>query len=84
MAWTFSPLPSRFHHGIRPLPNLETKFVAANTLIRLPEQLALLPPRVHQIESEIESLYHRHFSVQRRDEKLSLQKKIKELREELG
>jgi type I restriction-modification system DNA methylase subunit len=74
----------RENHGIRPLPNLETKFVAANTLIRLPEQLALLPPRVHQIESEIESLYHRHFSVQRRDEKLSLQKKIKELREELG
>ena len=74
----------RENHGIRPLPNLETKFVAANTLIGLPEQLALLPPRVHQIESEIESLYHRHFSVQRRDEKLSLQKKITGLREELG
>ena len=74
----------RENHGIRPLPNLETKFVSANTLIGLPEQLALLPPRVHQIESEIESLYHRHFSVQRRDEKLALQKKIKGLREELG
>ena len=74
----------RENHGIRPLPNLETKFVAANTLIGLPEQLALLPPRVHQIESEIESLYHRHFSIQRRDEKLALQKKITGLREELG
>jgi adenine-specific DNA-methyltransferase len=74
----------RDNHGIRPLPNLETKFVAANTLIGLPEQLALLPPRVHQIESEIEGLYHRHFSVQRRDEKLALQKKIRGLREELG
>jgi adenine-specific DNA-methyltransferase len=74
----------RENHGIRPLPNLETKFVAANTLIGLPEQLALLPPRVHQIESEIESLYHRHFSVQRRDEKLALQKRLKGLREELG
>lgn len=72
------------NHGIRPLPNLETKFVAANTLVGLPEQMALLPPRVHQIESEIERLYHRHFSVQRRDEKLTLQKKIRELREELG
>ena len=40
--------------------------------------------RVHQIEAEIESLYHRHFSVQRRDQKLALQKKIKGLREELG
>jgi len=74
------------NHGIRPLPNLETKFVAADTLIGLPEmdQLALLPPRVRQIEAEIETLYHGHFGVQRRDQKLALQRKIKALREELG
>lgn len=74
------------NHGIRPLPNLETKFVAANTLIGLPrmDQFALLPPRVHEIEGEIEELYHRHFAIQRRDQKLALQKKIKSLREELG
>lgn len=74
------------NHGIRPLPNLETKFVAANTLVGLPEmdQFALLPPRVHQIEAEIETAYHGHFGVQRRDQKLALQKKIKALREELG
>lgn len=76
----------RENHGIRPLPNLETKFVTANTLIGLPEmdQLALLPARVHQIEDEIEGLYHGHFGVQRRDQKIALQKKIKGLREELG
>jgi adenine-specific DNA-methyltransferase len=76
----------RDNHGIRPLPNLETKFVAANTLIGLPEmnQWALLPHRVYQIEAEIEDLHHRHFAVQRRDQKLALQKKIKGLREELG
>ncbi|MFV0741665.1 Eco57I restriction-modification methylase domain-containing protein [Pseudomonas aeruginosa] len=74
------------NHGIRPLPNLETKFVAADTLIGLPEidQLALLPGRVDEIEGEIEELYHRHFAVQRRDQKLALQKKLKGLREELG
>jgi type I restriction-modification system DNA methylase subunit len=72
--------------GIRPLPNLETKFVAADTLNGLPEmdQLALIAPRVHKIESEIEALYHSHFAIQRRDQKLAVQKKIKELREELG
>lgn len=72
--------------GIRPLPNLETKFVAADTLIGLPEmdQLALVDPRVHKIEAEIESLYHSHFAIQRRDQKLAVQKKIKELRKELG
>lgn len=76
----------RDNHGIRPLPNLETKFVAADTLIGLPDmdQLALLPPRVYIIEAEIEALYHSHFSIQRRDLKLALQKKIKGLREELG
>jgi len=74
------------NHGIRPLPNLETKFVAADTLIRLPamDQWALIPHRVYQIETEIEALYHNHFAIQRRDQKLTLQKRIKTLRDELG
>ncbi len=74
------------NHGIRPLPNLETKFVAADTLIGLPEmgQMMLVDPRVGLIEKEIESLYHSHFSIQRRDRKLALQSKIKTLRQELG
>ena len=74
------------NHGVRPLPNLETKFVAANTLIGLPEmdESLLVDPRVDKIEKEIEALYHRHFSVQRRDQKLSIQKKVKQLRQQLG
>lgn len=74
------------NHGIRPLPNLETKFVAADTLIGLPEikQMEIIPPRVGEIEMEIETLYHNHFAVQRRDQKIALQRKIKDLREELG
>ena len=74
------------NHGIRPLPNLETKFVAANTLIGLPEmnQMELVDPRVDHIEAEIEALYHSHFSEQRRDRKLANQRKVKSLRQELG
>ena len=74
------------NYGVRPLPNLETKFVAADTLIGLPEmeQMALVPQRVYEIESEIEVLYHSHFAIQRRDQKLAVQRKIKDLREELG
>ncbi len=74
------------NHGIRPLPNLETKFVAADTLIGLPEmtQSLLVDPRVGLIEKEIESLYHSHFSEQRRDRKLANQRKVKSLRQELG
>lgn len=72
--------------NIKPLPNLETKFVAANSLIGLPEmdQTLLVDPRVNQIEAEIERLYHSHFSIQRRDQKLAVQRKIKLLRKELG
>jgi adenine-specific DNA-methyltransferase len=74
------------NHGIRPLPNLETKFVAANSLIGLPDMphSLLVDPRVAEIEAEIDSLYHSHFSTQRRDEKLGLQRKIKALRNELA
>jgi hypothetical protein len=74
------------NHGIRPLPNLETKFVAADTLIGLPEmtQSLLVDPRVGVIEKEIESLYHRHFSEQNRTKKLANQRKVKSLRQELG
>jgi adenine-specific DNA-methyltransferase len=74
------------NHGIRALPNLETKFVAADTLIGLPEmdQMALVDPRVNQIEAEIESLHHWHFSIQRRDQKLTTQSKLRDLRKELG
>lgn len=74
------------NHGIRPLPNLETKFVAANTLIGLPEmdQMELVDPRVYKIEADIEILYHSHFSIQRRDQKLAVQSKIKALRKEMA
>jgi len=53
------------NHGIRPLPNLETKFVAANSLIGLP-----IPPpdlfikaSIEPIEKGIEECYHSHFAV---------------------
>jgi adenine-specific DNA-methyltransferase len=73
------------NHGIRALPNLETKFVAADTLFGLPEmdQMDLVDPRVNQIESEIESLYHRHFTVRYREQKRKIQDNLKELRKEL-
>jgi len=74
------------NHGIRPLPNLETKFVAADTLIGLPEmtQPLLVDRRVGVIEKEIESLYHSHFSEQNRTKKLANQRKVKTLRQDLA
>ena len=73
------------NHGIRPLPNLETKFVAADTLIGLPipEPDLFLKSLIEPIEKEIEAAYHGHFTIQRRDQKLALQRKIKTLRQKL-
>lgn len=74
------------NHGIRPLPNLETKFVAADTLIGLPisDKDLFIESLTAPIEKEIEDAYHGHFTIQRRDQKLALQKKIKALRHKLA
>ena len=74
------------NHGIRPLPNLETKFVAADTLIGLPisDKDLFIESLIAPIEKEIEDAYHGHFTIQRRDQKLALQKKIKGLRLKLA
>lgn len=68
--------------GVRPLPNLETKFVVANTLLglNLPENRSLFEnTTVIQLENELEKVRHRYFSAQTRKAKLALQKKDREL-----
>ena len=65
---------------------METKFVAADTLIGLPipEPDLFINALIEPIEKEIERCYHSHFILQRREQKLALQKKIKELRLKLA
>jgi adenine-specific DNA-methyltransferase len=68
--------------GIRPLPNLETKFVAANSLLglNLPQNLSLFRnPEIERLEKELERVRHRYFSAQTRQAKRDLQKKDREL-----
>lgn len=74
------------NRGIRPLPNLETKFVAANTLLALDAapQRSLVDPEVENIERKITRLYHEHFEVRSRPDKLRIQRTIKELRKHLA
>ena len=73
---------SKENFGIRALPNLETKFVAANTLIGLekPSQMVLPTINIIKLESEIRNLRHKYFQAKTRSEKLRHQKKDKELR----
>jgi adenine-specific DNA-methyltransferase len=73
--------------GVRPLPNLETKFVAANTLISLDrgqDQLLLTNPRLAILEVELAAVRHRHFAAQRRRDKLALQRRDAEIRKEIA
>ena len=72
--------------GIRALPNLETKFVAANTLIGLdkPSQLELKNHKINTLEDELKKLRHQYFSAKTRKEKLDCQKKDKGLREKIS
>ena len=56
---------SRENRGVRPLPNLETKFVAANTLLDVekPEQLTFRNPEIDRKEKELEDVRRRHFTA---------------------
>lgn len=51
--------------GILPLPNLETKFVAANTLIGIerPPQAMLRNPQIDAKEAELRQIRERHFTA---------------------
>jgi hypothetical protein len=68
--------------GIRALPNLETKFVAANTLIGLdkPKQFLIQNPEIKKLENTLKDLRHKYFSAKTRKDKLYCQKKDKDLR----
>lgn len=75
------------NHGIRPLPNLETKFVAADALIGLEmeNQFELFAsPKVKALESELQRVRHDHFAATTRQRKLALQRRDKELRDALA
>ena len=53
------------NRGVRPLPNLETKFVAANTLIGLDRllQMQIRNPQIDRKEKELEDVRRRHFTA---------------------
>ncbi|MCK5847998.1 MAG: Eco57I restriction-modification methylase domain-containing protein [Caldisericia bacterium] len=71
--------------GIRPLPNLETKFVSANTLIKLETKKNSLfnKEEIRTIEKELKNVRHRLFSAKKPSKKRKLRKEDKELREQI-
>ena len=70
--------------GIKPLPNLETRFIAANTLIGLEEERTLTSQKAQNLERELSDNRERHFHATTRQQKRACKQKDTELRTELA
>jgi len=74
------------NYGIRPLPNLETRFVAADTLLGLSaeRQQVLRSDRVMALERRLRQVRERYFNARSRREKMRLRGEDKKLRTDLA
>lgn len=71
--------------GIRPLPNLETKFVTANTLIGIDKEANLFATeKVKELEKQLKHIRHKLFSARTKDTKLKYRQKDEELRKSIA
>ena len=77
--------PTKENDGIKPLPNLETRFVAANTLVALQrdDTHPMTSDRGRLLEEQLLANRERHFHATLRSEKLSCMKTDKQLRGKL-
>ncbi|MEA5536906.1 Eco57I restriction-modification methylase domain-containing protein [Crocosphaera sp. XPORK-15E] len=75
---------ARPNRGILPLPNLETKFVAANSLIGIETQLSLRSPEVIKKEEELKQVRQQHFKARTPKTKRNCREKDKNLRQEIS
>lgn len=74
--------------GVRPLPNLETRLVAANTLIPIEKQehhqFELLDQKVRPLRQELERVRHEHFNARSPQAKRECRERDEKLRAEIA
>ena len=71
--------------GIRPLPNLETKFVTANTLVGIDKEANLFTTdKVKDLEKQLKHIRHKLFSARTKDTKLKYRQQDEELRKAIA
>ena len=78
--------PATNNLGVRPLPNLETRFVATDTLLGLerPTQLGLTSDRVGQLHQALQANRERHFHAGDRNVKIEARNVDSQLRSALA
>lgn len=74
------------NRGILPLPNLETNFVAANTLLGIerPQQLVLHNPEIDEKEEQLAKVRRAHFTARTPKTKAKYREMDKALRQEIA
>jgi hypothetical protein len=72
------------NRGVRPLPNLETKLIAANTLIGLDAQRMLKPSEVNELENKLKQVRHEIFRARTTATKNNRRKRDKQIRREIA
>ena len=70
--------------GIKPLPNLETRFISTNTLIGLKAQGTLTSNTARDLEQALSDNRERHFHATTRQRKRACKQRDEELRTELA
>ena len=78
--------PKADNLGVRPLPNLETKFVAANTLIGIerPRKQMLRNPQIDEKEGELRRVREHHFTARTPATKRKYREQDAKLRADIG
>ena len=79
-----APEQNAENFGIKPLPNLETRFIAANTLIGLKAQGTLTSNTAQDLEQALRDNREQHFHATTRQRKRACKQKDEKLRAELA
>ncbi len=74
------------NYGIKALPNLETKFIVANSLLPLgemPKQKGIFDTGIEELQTKLAQVRHKHFSAKTLTTKRRYRDKDKDLREQM-
>ncbi len=72
------------NYGVRPLPNLETRILAADALIGVPQQASLKSPKQTSLENSLRANRERHFHATTARVKDDCRRRDEDLRKNLG